>query len=175
MARFHYPRKLTAEEKARLETNPFGPVPEGSNIEFCREVFDKLEVCESKYIDREKTYCLFQVSFILVAYSTFFPLTVSDTDDQTVVNFLATLPEYHRKGLGKQLIDVCLKDASEARAETFLIATPTGSGLYRKLGFEAIDRITWDTVPHGGDGVVTWLCMTKQPNHWGVDGSITNS
>ena len=91
----------------------------------------------------------------------------------TVVNFLATLPEYHRRGIGQQLIDVCLQDAEVAQAETFLIATPTGSGLYRKLGFREIDRVSWDTRPHGGDGVVTWLCMTRLPNVSDISSSTT--
>lgn len=89
-----------------------------------------------------------------------------------VVNYLAVLPEYHRRGLGRLLIDVILKDADEAHANTFLIATPAGSGLYRKLGFKEIDRLSWDTRPHGRDEVVTWLCMTRQPNASEVNGSV---
>jgi hypothetical protein len=61
------------------------------------------------------------------------------------------------------LIEICLKDAYKAEATAFLIATPAGSGLYRKLGFKEIDCVSWDTVPHGGDGIVTWLCMTRDP------------
>jgi hypothetical protein len=59
MARFHYPSKMAAEDKARVESNPFGPLPKESNVELCQEFFEKLEVCEAKYIDRENTYCLF--------------------------------------------------------------------------------------------------------------------
>lgn len=59
MARFHYPRSVTAEEKAKGESNPFDPLPEGSNVKLCHEFFEKLEHCEEKYIDREKTYCVF--------------------------------------------------------------------------------------------------------------------
>lgn len=95
----------------------------------------------------------------------------SGIDVSSVVNYLATLPQYHRRGLGRLLINVCLKDADEAHANTFLIATPAGSGLYRKLGFKEIDRVSWDTLPYGGDGVVTWLCMTRLPNASEVNAS----
>jgi predicted N-acetyltransferase YhbS len=80
-----------------------------------------------------------------------------------VVYLLSTLPEYHRQGLGKQLMDICLQDADAAHAKTFLIATEAGSGLYRKLGFQKADSMTFDTVPHGGDENTTWLCMMREP------------
>jgi ribosomal protein S18 acetylase RimI-like enzyme len=81
-----------------------------------------------------------------------------------VVNFLATLPDYHRQGLGKLLLDVCLQEAEKAQKETFLVATPAGSGLYRKLGFEEVDRIIWNISSHGREEPVTWLCMRKKPS-----------
>jgi hypothetical protein len=60
-------------------------------------------------------------------------------------------------------MDICLQDADAASAKTFLIATPAGSGLYRKLGFEEIDSLNFDTTPYGGDGKTTWLCMMREP------------
>jgi ribosomal protein S18 acetylase RimI-like enzyme len=80
-----------------------------------------------------------------------------------VVYLLATLPEYHRQGLGKQLMDICLRDADAAHAKTFLIATEAGSGLYRKLGFQEVDSVAFDMVAHGGDEKATWLCMMREP------------
>src|SRR5712664_703176 len=77
MARFHYPGNMTAEEKSRVESNPFGPLPEGSNVNFCHEFFDKLEICETKYIDREKIYCLFEFLFPALDYSAGLPLQVT--------------------------------------------------------------------------------------------------
>jgi ribosomal protein S18 acetylase RimI-like enzyme len=80
-----------------------------------------------------------------------------------VVYLLATLPEYHHQGLGKRLMDICLQDADAAHAKTLLIATEAGSGLYRKLGFEEVDSLTFDTAPHGGDEKIMWLCMMREP------------
>ena len=67
------------------------------------------------------------------------------------MHYLSVLPEYHRKGFGGMSMDICLKDADEATAKTFLIATPAGSGLYRKFGFQEVDSMTWELRPHGGD------------------------
>jgi ribosomal protein S18 acetylase RimI-like enzyme len=154
-ARFLYPRQMTACERAAEGSNPFGPLPEGATIELCQEFFEKLEQYEAKHLDRENTYC---ESSPLIPCSDL----ISAVDISAVVNYLTVLPEYHRRGIGKLLIDVCLKVADEAHANTFLIATPAGTGLYRKLGFKEINRLSWDTNPYGGDGVVTWLCMTRK-------------
>jgi hypothetical protein len=50
MSRFHYPRRLTAEERARPEMNYYGPLPEGSNMELCKVFFEQLEHYEEKYV-----------------------------------------------------------------------------------------------------------------------------
>jgi len=60
-------------------------------------------------------------------------------------------------------MNICLKDADKAGARTFLIATPAGSGLYRKLGFEEIDILSWDIGQYRSDGDVNWLCMMREP------------
>ena len=60
-------------------------------------------------------------------------------------------------------MDICLREADEADAKIFLIATPAGAGLYRKLGFQEVDSMTWDLRPYGGD-IITWHCMMRRPN-----------
>jgi hypothetical protein len=60
-------------------------------------------------------------------------------------------------------MDICLKDADRAHAKTFLLATEAGSRLYGKLGFEEIDICSVDTAPYGGNGVIRWLCMMREP------------
>lgn len=57
MSRFHYPRKLTAEEKAGGEIDYYGPLPEGASKGLCKDFFEQLEQYEGKYVDREKYYC----------------------------------------------------------------------------------------------------------------------
>lgn len=61
------------------------------------------------------------------------------------------------------LMATCLKDADDMNAKMFLISTPAGAGLYRKLGFQEIDSMSWDLRPYGGE-IVTWHCMMRKPN-----------
>lgn len=97
-----------------------------------------------------------------------FPIAICLQECFIVIYLLMTLPEYHRKGLGKQLMDICLKDADAARAKAFLIATEAGSGLYRKLGFEEVDICSMDARPHGGSEVIRWICMMRESKGWGI-------
>jgi hypothetical protein len=62
MSRFHYPRSLTAEEKARGEIEYHDPLPEGANTALCKDLFGQLEQYEGKYVNREKIYCTSLVS-----------------------------------------------------------------------------------------------------------------
>jgi hypothetical protein len=61
MARFHYPVSITAEEKALAESNSYGTLPEGSNLQFCHEFFETLEDYETKHLEREECYCGFKL------------------------------------------------------------------------------------------------------------------
>ncbi|RAL12578.1 GNAT family N-acetyltransferase [Aspergillus homomorphus CBS 101889] len=54
------------------------------------------------------------------------------------LDILATHPNYHRRGLGSQLLRWGLKQADEAGVETFLASTPQGRRLYEKHGFEVV-------------------------------------
>jgi hypothetical protein len=63
MARFHYPHKMPAEERSTRESNPFGLLPEGSNVKLCQEFFEKLEHYEGQHLDKENTYCAFEPPF----------------------------------------------------------------------------------------------------------------
>lgn len=64
MARFHYPRFLSADERSAEAGSPFGPIPEGANAELCKEFFEKLEHYEAKHLDREYTYCKSDFNFL---------------------------------------------------------------------------------------------------------------
>lgn len=57
MARFHYPHEVTAEEECRAKANPYGPLPEASNPELCRDFFEKLAKSEAEHLDKERIYC----------------------------------------------------------------------------------------------------------------------
>ena len=56
-----------------------------------------------------------------------------------------------------------LDEADKTNRKVVLIATAKGAGLYNKLGFKEVDRISVDTRPYGGLGEVHWLCMRREP------------
>ena len=56
-----------------------------------------------------------------------------------------------------------LDEADKTNRKVVLIATAKGAGLYNKLGFKEVDRISVDTRPYGGPGEVHWLCMRREP------------
>lgn len=62
---------------------------------------------------------------------------------------LAVEPSYHRRGIGKMLLqhglDLVVRDEKDA----FLIATPGGRGLYQKMGFRQVgEEYTLGGTPH---------------------------
>ena len=50
-------------------------------------------------------------------------------------------PAFHRRGIGARLMRWGLERAEKERCPILLIATSTGSGLYRKLGFEILGTL----------------------------------
>ncbi|KAI0156528.1 acyl-CoA N-acyltransferase [Xylariaceae sp. FL1272] len=72
-------------------------------------------------------------------------------DAQVFLGLLACHPDYQRRGAGKALLSWGVEKARSESKTVTLFATPTGSHLYRSLGFR--DAETFDTqVP--GDSVV---------------------
>ncbi|PVH80515.1 hypothetical protein DL98DRAFT_491332 [Cadophora sp. DSE1049] len=135
-SRWHFPRPLKDEERGKMDPDYFDDMPAGANAALLKEWFDKLEEVESKYIDREKGF---------------------------FINYLAVLPSYQRLGLGRQLLDIGLKEADKLGASVFLVATEMGAGLYKKAGFQEIERFSIDAKPWGGDGETVFRSMRREP------------
>ena len=70
------------------------------------------------------------------------------------LHILAVRPRYHRRGLGSRLIRSGLEAADAARSKIYIIASPMGLPLYRRLGWEKLDEIVVDMRKYGGSGVV---------------------
>ncbi|PMD47624.1 hypothetical protein L207DRAFT_628242 [Hyaloscypha variabilis F] len=107
--------------------------PEGSNAELFGHWFGNMDHFEDKHMNYEEDY---------------------------FVRVISTLPEYHRKRLGRRLLDRFLRDADDAGAKTYLQATEVGAGLYPRLGFKDIE----DMVTNTPKGPVVWRCMMREPN-----------
>ncbi|KAN0104726.1 Acyl-CoA N-acyltransferase [Hyaloscypha variabilis] len=107
--------------------------PEGSNAELFGHWFGNMDHFEDKHMNYEEDY---------------------------FVHVISTLPEYHRKGLGRRLLDRFLRDADDSGAKTYLQATEVGAGLYPRLGFKDIEEMVTNTPK----GPVVWRCMMREPN-----------
>ena len=60
-------------------------------------------------------------------------------------------------------MNVGLGEADRIGASCFVVSTPAGEGVYKKAGFQEIDRFIVDPRPFGGTGVVVWFCMRREP------------
>ncbi|KAE8444477.1 hypothetical protein EG329_000461 [Mollisiaceae sp. DMI_Dod_QoI] len=132
--------KAVAFTKVRYPTKPAEHTedeneapPEGTDMNLLMHWFERMDEFKDKHMNYEKEY---------------------------FVNVLATVPEYHRKGLGSQLINRFLADADKANAKTYIQATEIGAGLYPKFGWKDIEDMTVNTPK----GPIIWKCMMREPN-----------
>lgn len=63
-----------------------------------------------------------------------------------MLEYLAVNPEYRRRGVGEKLVSWGLEQADKQGLDSVLEATIDGGKLYRKLGFEDIGTIKFDSV-----------------------------
>lgn len=65
-------------------------------------------------------------------------------DGAALIAGVATLPSHRRRGIGTAITAVALQAAAESGAhEAFLDASPSGVGIYRRLGFSEIGPVRW--------------------------------
>jgi hypothetical protein len=60
-------------------------------------------------------------------------------------------------------MNVGLEEADRTGASCFVVSTVVGEAVYKKAGFEEIDRFVVDPRPFGGKSEVTWFCMRRKP------------
>jgi GNAT superfamily N-acetyltransferase len=96
---------------------------------------------------------------------------MSQADRKAVLNYLVVHPDYQGLGLSKKLLNVGLGEADRIGASCFVVSTIAGEGVYRKVGFEEIDRFVVDPRPFGGSKEVVWFCMRREAK---VGGGVVN-
>ena len=81
------------------------------------------------------------------------------------LGFLATDPDYHRRGAGKMLLDWGSKWADEEGLQITHTATPVGKHLYQREGFEFVEGATSviDMGKWGGKGDHISHLMIRPP------------
>ena len=71
--------------------------------------------------------------------------------------------DYQNKGLGRLLVQWGIEKQEQMQYPSFMIASQAGDGLYRKCGYEMVDRWTVDLGKHGGIGVYPNTILTRFP------------
>ena len=81
------------------------------------------------------------------------------------VLILVTVPEWHRRGVGRKLLRRYLDVADEKEWDSWIDASPAGMGLYQKLGWEQVGGVTIDLGEFGGEkGLMeTTVSMLRKP------------
>jgi len=138
------------------------------NVELLQHWFERMDHFNKKHMNPEKDYCKssqflnsqINYSLLFSKGSQLYPLLKDSTaDNNLVIHVLATLPEYHRQGLGSQLLLRTLQDADKDHAKTYLQATEIGAGLYPRHGWKDVE----DMVTQTPEGPVIWRCMMWEP------------
>lgn len=75
-------------------------------------------------------------------------LVVSADAFDAVVSSMTVHPDYQGRGIAKRLLLQGLELAGEAGQDVYLESTPSGKGLYQRMGFEVLEEFTVkDTFP----------------------------
>ncbi|PSN69735.1 acyl-CoA N-acyltransferase [Corynespora cassiicola Philippines] len=77
---------------------------------------------------------------------------------------IAVHPKHQGRGIARKLVEWGMRKAREEGLPIELSATPAGSKLYKKLGFEKIGVWRWKPGMEGNDGLGGWDIMMWWPN-----------
>jgi GNAT superfamily N-acetyltransferase len=138
--------------------------PKGANVPLLMHWFKQMDTYRDKHMNYGEDYCKSHWHGTLAIESTqlipHLHVIVSSHSHLTVVNILATLPDYHRKGLGIKLLNRFLDDAYAAKAKTYIQAAEMGTELYPRFGWKDIEDLTIKTPK----GPINWRCLMREPN-----------
>lgn len=120
----------------------------------------------------------------VLGHIAFSPVTISDgTENWYGLGPVSVLPEYHRKGIGKALVQEGLSRLKELNAQgCCLVGYPD---YYRKFGFKNKSRLVHEGVPqevflalsfdgHTPQGTVTFHEGFKEDGQQGAEGDAVN-
>ncbi|CAG8953153.1 hypothetical protein HYFRA_00003352 [Hymenoscyphus fraxineus] len=79
------------------------------------------------------------------------------------LRLLVVRPGYQRRGIGTMLLEPILEIIDEAKAKTFVTASPVGLGLYLKYGWVEVDEIIIDYSRYGGEKDVKTAVLMRDP------------
>ncbi|BCS20825.1 GNAT family N-acetyltransferase [Aspergillus puulaauensis] len=84
-------------------------------------------------------------------------------DDDVVLEFIATLPQHQRQGIGKALLRWGIERAEAENRRIYLEATTEGLPAYENSGWRALEQVHIDYARWGGQGTQTLTLMLRDP------------
>ncbi|MCJ1315549.1 hypothetical protein MMC15_000869 [Xylographa vitiligo] len=69
-----------------------------------------------------------------------------------LLDHLAVLPEFRGRGIGTMLVESGIREAEKMGLDVFVLGMKAGLGVYRRVGFELLDKIIQDDSRFGGKG-----------------------
>ncbi|KAF7627916.1 acyl-CoA N-acyltransferase [Aspergillus flavus] len=84
-------------------------------------------------------------------------------ENDMILDFLATDPEYQGRGIGSQMLKWATQKADSLNARMFLEATEEGYPLYKKYGWNTQEEVVIDFEPLGGHNKGRYYIMIRDP------------
>lgn len=85
------------------------------------------------------------------------------SNGSSVLDLLATLPEYQRRGFGSAILKWGIEKADASQLRIFLEGTPEGVPIYLKYGWKILEEVVMDYTPFGSVGQETFFLMMRDP------------
>ncbi|KAL4864749.1 hypothetical protein BDV12DRAFT_8615 [Aspergillus spectabilis] len=107
-------------------------------------------------------------------YEGFFAILKEKADvylrkDDIVLEFLATVPEYQGRGVGKALLRWGTEQADKQQKRIYLEGTTEGFPLYAKSGWATLEKVDIDYRQWGGEGSQELTLMMRDPLPYSSD------
>ncbi|KAJ6150635.1 Acyl-CoA N-acyltransferase [Penicillium samsonianum] len=85
------------------------------------------------------------------------------TDNDIILDLLATLPEYQGRGFGSAILKWGMEKADASQSRIFLEGTPEGVPIYLKHGWKIVEEVIMDYTPFGSVGQESFFLMMRDP------------
>ncbi|KAI0379799.1 hypothetical protein F5Y04DRAFT_114657 [Hypomontagnella monticulosa] len=85
------------------------------------------------------------------------------TSEKLCLSIICTDPAYHGCGIGAALIRSGLAIADAEGVSAYLEGLPLAVPLYRRLGFEPVDKLEYDITRAGMEGTAVLTIMVREP------------
>ncbi|OQE75049.1 hypothetical protein PENNAL_c0074G00750 [Penicillium nalgiovense] len=85
------------------------------------------------------------------------------TENDIILNLLATLPEYQGRGFGSAVLKWGMEKADASQSRIFLEGTPEGVPIYLKHGWKILEEVVMDYTQFGGVGQESFFLMMRDP------------